>query len=180
MTDLDIPDTISLLRETLAAHEKELELWDPEIPAGADAAEIPPNIPTGVADLLSASDGLYLTHSTRLFTASELMSRQFPEGLEEAELPDGSPLEDTSRFFFFGLACENPLLVDRDGSVWRAPDEGYVWFTGCRIEPIAGSVEEFFRTWVASPRFQDLAGVAPDNLDSSHWYQLLRLSGLAA
>ncbi|MBO1415103.1 hypothetical protein [Streptomyces sp. FH025] len=175
----DIASTMTLLRNTLAEHQADLELWDPSIPDGADQDAIPQEAPAGVGELLRASDGLYLDHSTRLFEASEIMDRQFPEGLEDAELPNGSPLDDTSRFFFFGLARENPLLVDRDGSVWRAPDEGALWYTGCRLEQIAGSVDEFFRTWVASSRFQDLAGLTPDDLDNSHWYQLLRLSGLA-
>nr|BFD90935.1 hypothetical protein KitaXyl93_22950 [Kitasatospora sp. Xyl93] len=176
----DIASTTALLRNVLAEHQTDLELWDPSIPAGADAHAIPQETPHGVAELLRASDGLYLDHSTRLFEASEIMDRQFPEGLEDAELPDGSSLEDASRFFFFGLARENPLLVDRDGTVWRIPDDGSLWYTGCRLEQIAGSIDEFFQTWVASPRFQDLAGLDPDDLDNSHWYQLLRLSGLAA
>ncbi|WP_316521140.1 hypothetical protein [Kitasatospora brasiliensis] len=179
MTNSSIPSLVALLRETLAEHRMTLGLYDCNVPEGADSSLIPPGTPAGVADLLAATDGLYLDHTTRLFRAEELTDQQFPTGLEGAELPDGSTLDDTSRFFFFGQARENPLLVDRDGSVWRVPDEGYVWYTGCRVEPVADTVSEFVRTWVASPQFQHLAGLEPSDLETSHWYRLLRLSGLA-
>ncbi|MET8628051.1 hypothetical protein ABZW30_30650 [Kitasatospora sp. NPDC004669] len=176
----EISAVTALLRSTLAEHEAELRLWDCAVPEGADPELIPPGIPAGVAELLRASNGLYLSHSTYLYRADQVLDRQFPEGLAEAPLPDGSPPDDPSRFFFFGEACLNPLLVDRDGTVWRVPDEGFVWFTGCRLEPIAESVDEFFRVWIASARFRDLDGVDPDDPTDSHWLQLLRLSGLSA
>ncbi|GLW74285.1 hypothetical protein Kpho02_65830 [Kitasatospora phosalacinea] len=72
----------------------------------------------------------------------------------------------------------NPLLYDHtDGSVWRVPEEGFVWYTGCRLERIADGVEEFFSTWAASPRYLDLVRGTPDEPDD--WYRLLRLAGLA-
>ncbi len=179
MTHFDIHSLVAMLRGALAEHGIAQGLFDCDIPEGADSALIPPGTPAGVADLLTATDGLYLDHSTRLFRTEDLADHQFTTGLQDADLPDGSTVDDPSRFFFFGQACENPLLVDRDGSVWRVPDEGHLWYTGCRVEPIADDIDDFVRTWVASPQVQDLAGLDPTDLEASHWYQLLRLSGLA-
>ncbi|WP_256463452.1 hypothetical protein [Kitasatospora sp. RG8] len=37
----------------------------------------------------------------------------------------------------------------------------------------------FFTAWVAAPGFRDLAGLGPEDLATSHWYRLLRLTALA-
>ncbi|MGE7438016.1 hypothetical protein [Kitasatospora sp. NPDC001175] len=176
----DLESLITTLRDTFNKHARELELWTPAIPTGADPQTLDLDTPPGVAALLSLSDGPYLDHSTQIYSSGDLSWQQVADNLVDAELPDGSTLTDASRFFCFGQACQNPLLVDvTDGSVWRVPDDGVVWYTGCRLERIADSVEEFFMDWVASPKYQDLAGLDPDELESSDWYRLLRLSGLA-
>ncbi|MFE7525595.1 hypothetical protein ACFU7Y_07715 [Kitasatospora sp. NPDC057542] len=176
----DFVEVMGLLRSTLAAHRDELRLLDCDVPLGGDGSSVPEGTPEGVRELVAASDGLYLDHSCRLYSADELADRQWAEGLERAELPDGGVLEDASRFFYFGEARLNPLLVDRDGSVWRVPDEGYLWFTGCRVEPITGSVEEFFFEWIVGERFRDLAGLDEDGATTSHWYRVLGLAGLVS
>ncbi|MGW2867927.1 hypothetical protein [Kitasatospora sp. NPDC001225] len=170
-------EVMGLLRSTLEAHREELGLLDCEVPQGGNGSSVPVGTPEGVRELVAASDGLYLDHSCRLYRADELADRQWAEGLEGAELPGGGVLEDASRFFYFGEAALNPLLVDHDGSVWRVPDEGYVWFTGCRVEPVAGSVEEFFFEWIAGERFRDLAGLDAEGVETSHWYRVLGLAG---
>ncbi|MFF5255147.1 hypothetical protein ACFY4K_24315 [Streptomyces leeuwenhoekii] len=171
---------VTKLRDTLAQFRDQFELWTPEIPTGAEPAKIAQGIPTSVAAALTMCDGLYMEHSTQLYSSDDLPYRQVSENLVGAVLPDGTKLADASHFFCFGQAAGNPLLVDsRDGSVWRVPDDGVVWYTGCRLEKIAVDVAEFFTDWIASLRFQDLAGLPSAELETSDWYRLLRLSGLA-
>ncbi|AUY53003.1 hypothetical protein [Streptomyces sp. CB01881] len=60
------------------------------------------------------------------------------------------------------------------------PDDGFVWYTGCRLERLTDDVGTFFTDWVAAPGFRDLAGLGPEDLATSHWYRLLRLTALAS
>ncbi|WP_345701532.1 hypothetical protein [Kitasatospora terrestris] len=181
MTGADISRLVATLRDALEEHRRPYELWTPEIPAGCELQAVGDGVPPGVAGLLTISDGLYLTHSTRLFSSGDLPDEQVSENLVGARLPDGSRLTDAAPFFCFGQAVGNPLLVDgRDGSVWRVPDDGVVWYTGCRLERIAGTVDEFVTDWVVGDRFPDLAGLSPDVAADSDWYRLLKLSGLAS
>ncbi|MEV7123975.1 hypothetical protein, partial [Kitasatospora griseola] len=134
MTEASLPAAISALRTALEENRDEHELWMLEIPEGSAPQDIPDGLPAGLADLLAASDGLNLAASTRFFSADELASQQLPDHLVGAKLPDGSELTDASNLYFFGEAAGNPLLVnEKDGSVWRVPDDGVVWYTGCRL-----------------------------------------------
>ncbi|MBP0448765.1 hypothetical protein J5Y04_04305 [Kitasatospora sp. RG8] len=99
----------ALLRAAHADHRHRLELWDCDVPAGAERSRIPAGTPVGVADLLAASDGVYPNHSTRLFAAEELDGQQFSEGLVGAELPGGhhsmTPRGSTSSAGPAGTRC---------------------------------------------------------------------------
>ncbi|GAA2084496.1 hypothetical protein GCM10009759_03590 [Kitasatospora saccharophila] len=173
-------EVFAALRNALDEHRDEYELWMPEIPQGAAPQDIPDGLPPVLARLLAASDGPNLGTSTRLFSAEEIASQQVPDHLVGAKLNDGSELTDASHFIFFGEAAENPLLLnERDGTVWRVPDDGVVWYTGCRLEQIANSFNEFVAEWVLdADRFLDLAGLTPSEAMDSDWYRLLKLSGL--
>ncbi|MEU5386231.1 hypothetical protein [Kitasatospora cineracea] len=182
VTGFDVPTAIAALRTSLEGNRDEWELWMPEIPEGSAPQDIPDGLPPGLAALLAASDGMHLAASTRLFGVDELASRQLPDHLVGAKLPDGGELADASDFFFFGEAADNPLLVNgADGSVWRVPDDGVVWYTGCRLERIASSLDAFVAEWILTPeRFLDLAGLTPAEAADSDWYRLLDSSGLAS
>ncbi|MFK0262559.1 hypothetical protein ACIQU1_14620 [Streptomyces angustmyceticus] len=181
MITADIPLLVARLRCALEEHREAHELWAPEIPAGCDPQQVSDDVPAGVAELLTTVDGMYLDHSTQLFGSDSLADRQVSGSLVGAELPDNSQLTDPSHFFCFGEAAGNPLLVDeQDGSVWRVPYDGVVWYTGCRLEPIADSVSGFFTQWIVTALFGDLAGLTADEAAHSDWYRLLKLSGLAS
>ncbi|MFF4338373.1 hypothetical protein ACFY00_00380 [Kitasatospora sp. NPDC001540] len=168
-----------MLREALERYGDEHDLFMLRIPEGRDPDDLPEDLPPGLADLLEASDGLPLTGNTRLYGADSLPYQQVNDILVGATMPDGSKLADASDFFCFGQAAENPLLVKRsDGSVWRVPDDGVVWYTGCRLERIADSLNDFAVEWLATERFLDLLGPNLVGAADTDWYRLLKLSGL--
>ncbi|WP_033216515.1 hypothetical protein [Kitasatospora phosalacinea] len=69
--------------------------------------------------------------------------------LTDGPAPGGGTLADASHLHLFGLVQDDPLPYDRtDGSVWLVPEEGFVRYTGRRLERIADGVEEFFTEWV--------------------------------
>ncbi|MFF4340639.1 hypothetical protein ACFY00_11955 [Kitasatospora sp. NPDC001540] len=169
---------LTLLRETLERHRDAEELWTPSLPPGVAAGVLGPEVPGPVAALLELTDGPCFGPTGQVFGSGQLPWRQGQENLVGAALPGGGTLADASHFHFFGEVHGNPLLYDRtDGSVWRVPEEGLVWYTGCRLERIADGVEEFFTVWAASPRYLDLVQGTPDEPDD--WYRLLRSAGLA-
>ncbi|MFC8717858.1 hypothetical protein [Kitasatospora sp. NPDC057198] len=170
---------VALLRETLARHGDAEQLWMCSVPPGAAPGTVDPQAPGPVAALLELTDGPYFNGSSRLFESDHLVWRQdVRENLVGAALPGGGTLADASHFYYFGEVHDNPLLYDRtDGSVWRVPEEGFVWYTGCRLERIADGFGEFFTEWVVSPRYLELVQGTSDEPDD--WYRLLRLAGLA-
>ncbi|UNO43550.1 hypothetical protein [Streptomyces sp. MST-110588] len=180
MTASGIPLLVARLRDALGEHREEHQLWAPDIPSGAGPWQMANGIPAGVAEILAIADGMHLDYSTQLFGSDVLPDRRMSELLAHAEPLDGCRLPDTSHFFCFGQAASNPLWVnEQDGSVWRVPDDGVLWYTGCRLERIADTMSDFFTGWVVTDRFRDLAGLPPEDVADNDWCRLLKLTGMA-
>ncbi|MFI6448664.1 hypothetical protein [Kitasatospora sp. NPDC050543] len=167
-----LADVMTLLRDVAQENEyPDGEFYSCSVGRPMAPEEIPPGTPAPLSELATAAANLICGYSVEVRPLTD--PGQYPVG---SRLNEAAGIENGDDYRLIGLARDNPLLFHvPDGSVWRVPFDGGLWYQECRVEKLAASIEDFITYWIAGPMFPNLAGQEGDDLAANEWYRLLIL-----